>query len=350
MSALRNPGELLIFGNPKKKHGKTKTRNAGGFGNHKPGCACKFCDRAGKLQRGEIQPPKLPNRSRKNALPFPTTYYQIVIPSSGVPLKFRTLAQAKKAVKPEFWGEIKKTSGNPAGSMLTAAAAHKIMASNPMFRVAGRKFKGATEKEAQRRFGSYIDKKGARAARKTLGKPKRANPRRRRHDRRNPDDMKEAVQLYQSFHGKDPKEIAEKHVSAAVRLEYAALGDLEYLRVITPLDKKVEFNFEGDGVKLASSPDGAQLYCIGGSQNLESCIEADSLEKDFVDLGVCFEVQYLARKVHGKFQPVSYYHEFGENTGERPQLMYDKLKQQIFFIGGNYFIDTSQGVSPGIEN
>lgn len=178
----------------------------------------------------------------------------------------------------------------------------------------------------------------------------RSNPRRRRKNRRNPDETRAAVRLFEKFHGRDPKEITEKHVSAAVRQDYTALGDLEHLKVITPLGQTLQFNFEGDGVKLASSPDGKQLYCIGGNQNLSGCLDKESLEKDFIDLGECVQVQYLARKVHANFEPVSYYHKFGENTGVRPQLAYDKLKKQIFFVGGEYFIDTKQGVSPGIEN
>lgn len=168
--------------------------------------------------------------------------------------------------------------------------------------------------------------------------------------RRNPDETKLAVRLFEKFHGRDPKEITEKHVSAAMRMDYTALGDLQKLRVRTPIGQIVDFNFNGDGVKLASSPEGKQLYCIGGNQNLTACLDAKSLEKDFVDLGEALQVDYLARKVHGNFEPIVYYHKFGENTGERPQLAYDKLKKQIFFVGGNYFIDTTKRVSPGIEN
>ena len=185
--------------------------------------------------------------------------------------------------------------------------------------------------------------------RKAAGTRRLVTSARRRHQR-NASEEQTAVQLYKSFHGKDPKEIVEKHVSAATRLEYAALGDLEYVKVITPLGQTATFDFEGDGVKLASSPDGKQLYAIGGNQNLASCIDKDSLEKDFLDLGEAQEVQYLARKVHGDFHPVSYYHQFGEKNGAKPQLMFDKLKKQIFFIGGEYYIDTTKGVSPGIEN
>jgi hypothetical protein len=179
---------------------------------------------------------------------------------------------------------------------------------------------------------------------------KRAIDRKLKKRAGNPDETKQAVKLFQSFHGRDPKDIAEKHVSAEMRKDYAAVGALEYLKVMTPLGQTAQFNFDGDGVTLASSPDGKQLYCIGGNQNLSQCLTADSLAKDFIDLGECIEVQYLARKIHGNFEPVSYFHKFGEKTGERPQLAYDKLKKQIFFVGGAYFINAKQGVSPGIEN
>jgi len=287
VKARKNPGELLIFGNP------SKHRNAGNA-NHKRGCKCFAC---------------------KNAR-----------------------------------GENPKRAGHAT------------------FKYQGRTFRGKTEAEAKKRALKWFNLKGGRAAKKTFAKldrkeatrhnPKtkrsvgggrRAAKKARRH-RRNPDETKQAVKLFQSFHGKDPKNIAEKHVSAAIRKDYTALGDLEYLKVVTPLEEHAQFNFDGDGVKLASSPDGKQLYCIGGNQNLSQCLDKDSLEKDFIDLGECTEVQYLARKVHGDFEPISWFHKFGENTGALPHLAYDKLKKQIFFVGGEYFIDITAGVSPGIEN
>jgi hypothetical protein len=169
--------------------------------------------------------------------------------------------------------------------------------------------------------------------------------------RRNPSDTKEAVKLFGTFHGRDATQIVEKQESAAIRLDYTALGDLDYIKIRTPQDEYAQVDFEGDGVKLASSPDGKQLYCIGGNQNLAGVLDADSLQKDFIDLGEAREVQYVARKVHSDppFEPVSWFHKFGEKGGALPRLMYDKLRKRIFFIGGEYFIDTKAGISPGIE-
>ena len=70
-----------------------------------------------------------------------------------------------------------------------------------------------------------------------------------------------------------------------MRLDYTALGDLKYLVVETPLGKQATFTFEDDRVKLASSPDGKQLYCIGGDQNILPLLDERSREKDFIDLG-----------------------------------------------------------------
>jgi hypothetical protein len=286
----------------------------------------------------------------------------IVPLSSGGVLRFSSKSAAKKAVKRQFWGEIKRERNSSKRKQQRAARERAAeirkarLARGPRFRDVARGNTGTRGHKPGCKCFACKHKRGEQVNPKT--KRKAATGRRERlaaagtsrRQRRNPSEETQAVQLYQSFHGRDPKEIVDKHVSAAVRLEYTALGDLEYLKVITPLGQKAEFHFDGDRVKLASSPDGKQLYVIGGNQDLRNCLDKDSLEKDFIDLGEATEVQYLARKVHGNFRPVSYYHKFGEVNGAKPQLMFDKLKKQIFFIGGEYRIDTSKGVSPGIEN
>jgi hypothetical protein len=196
--------------------------------------------------------------------------------------------------------------------------------------------------------------------------PKRATRVRRRTDRsRNPNapsELRQAVKLFESFHGKEPQEIAEKHVSAAVRMDYAALGNLVAIglgapeqtgsRLVHGWEKENHISFHGDGVKLASSPDGKQLYAIGGNQNLTSVLPRFDLDanKDFIDLGEIGFVVYLARKIHGNYEPTDYVHQFGEKSGVLPKGMYDTLRKQIFFVGGEYWIKKDHGISPGIEN
>jgi hypothetical protein len=265
----KNVGELLIFGNPKKR----------GFGNHRAGCPCKFCKRAADLQSGKVKPPKS-HRKKRNS---------------------------------------KKTDAQ----------------------------RGARERASRIRAARLNPKK----------KQKRATPRRRRTDR-NPSETTQAVKLFQGFHGHDPKGVVEKQISAAVRLDYTALGPLLYVKSKSPMGEKLDWDFRSDGVTLASSPDGKQLYCIGGNQNILPLLDDRSKEKDLIDLGDALEVAYLARKVHGDFRPIEYYHAFGEINGSRPRLCFSKLRKELFFIGGDYFIDVNMRapgtplgkVSPGIEN
>ncbi len=178
--------------------------------------------------------------------------------------------------------------------------------------------------------------------------------------KRNPEQIDEAVNLYESFHGKSPKEIVEVHASAAIRKDYTALGDLIAIglddggfspaKMVNRWEDCAHLKF--DGAKLASAPHGRQLYVMGGKINLQSMLknfEGDA-EKDFVDLGEAAFVVYEARKASTKFEPVEWVHAFGEKGGARPSLMYDRLRRNIYFVGGDYFINAKDGPSPGIEN
>lgn len=176
-------------------------------------------------------------------------------------------------------------------------------------------------------------------------------------------DTDQAVSLFQKFHGKEPEEVLELQRSAAMRLDYTALGDLRAIglgaatlhgtELVHHWEKLSSVDFDGDGVKLASAPNGKQLYLIGGNQDLSGSItdfEGVDPEKDLIDLGEAGFVVYDARKKHSNFEPVEWVHEFGEENGTLPRLVYDRLKQEVFFVGGEYFIDLAQELSPGIEN
>jgi hypothetical protein len=383
MAAARNASELLVFGNPPK--------------GHKRGCKCFACKRARGKNPGELlifgNPAKRQKKKNASKLERQRAARERAERIRGARANQGRLIDAirhgdRVTIVNRFGQQhtgravMRSSSG---GWVLNMGGAHgtpgladdrnvvRVKRSKNPVRMtvfhdpAIKKFtaaiydpkfgnlyaSGFTKKQAAQALRDRVReyrRSGSLPAGGGYGNPKRSTARRRRTDRRNPSDARQAVKLFQSFHGRDPKDIVEKHVSAEVRKDYAALGDLEHLLVVTPLGQTVKFNFHGDGVKLASSPDGKQLYCLGGNQNLTQCLTPDSLEKDFVDLGEGAEVQYLARKIHGNFEPISYFHKFGEKTGARPQLMYDKLKRQIFFVGGEYFINGKQGVSPGIEN
>lgn len=199
----------------------------------------------------------------------------------------------------------------------------------------------------------------------------------KRKPKMNPDEQTEAVRLFESFSGRKASEILEVQRSATVRRDFAALGSLVALgfdnggmhgnKLMHNWEKCSHISFADDGVILAGAPprpdskargESRQLYVIGGDQRLDAECLADfgaDLEKDLIDLGEVFFVVYDARKWDAKFEPSEYTHEFGyqENGGpqlERPRLVYDRLKRELAFVGGEYFIDFTQGKSPGIEN
>jgi hypothetical protein len=194
---------------------------------------------------------------------------------------------------------------------------------------------------------------------------KNRNPKRRR--RNGPEDQAsetdQAVTLFEKFHGKEPAETLELQRSAAMRLDYTALGDLRAIGLgpaeyhghdlVHHWEELPFLAFDGNGVKLASAPNGKQLYLIGGNQDVTDTLgEFDGVDpdKDLIDLGEAGFVVYDASKKHNNFEPTEWVHELGEKTAELPRLMYDRLKQELFFVGGEYFIDLAPELSPGIEN
>lgn len=174
---------------------------------------------------------------------------------------------------------------------------------------------------------------------------RRKNKRRRK--KLNPDEMQEAITLYEKFHGADPSKILEVQESAAVRSTYAGLGDLVELLVKRGDGRVVQMQFEGDKIKVAANPKGTQIYFIGGNQNLNGALgefDADTT-KDFVELGECTRIMYFTHKEADGFQPVDYHHKFGEEGGARPMLIYNKIQRRMILAGGSYTVE-----APGIIN
>jgi len=161
-------------------------------------------------------------------------------------------------------------------------------------------------------------------------------------------ETEQAVKLYQDFHGVDPDAIVAAQRSAAMRLDYTALGPLvglglfvEGAKIPTPdhWDIYAGAVDTHDGqIMLAANAAGTQLYAIGGEQaEFERVAEqlGEDLSKDILDLGPLAFVVYLDRKP-GDGQSVEYMHKFDE---PRPALGYDRLKREIFFAGGAYKIE-----------
>ncbi len=154
--------------------------------------------------------------------------------------------------------------------------------------------------------------------------------------------------LFEEFHGAAPTGVAtyqEPHVGGTL----TELGDMVELTLLRPRGYKWgEIDFAGCGVKLASNAKGTQLYLIGGDQSLSrgtlTDLGADN-SKDLVDLGEALKITYRAKKSITGGRAATWEHDFGEETGRRPQVSYDKNAKRILFSGGEYTIE-----APGIIN
>ena len=166
---------------------------------------------------------------------------------------------------------------------------------------------------------------------------------------KNPDvPLREAQNLYREFHGKAPSKVLQMQMSEAQRGTYTALGELWELDFKAPNKEKIRLSFEGNHVKLASSPDGNQLYLIGGDQRMEESLLRQfgaEGEKDFVALGEATKITYVTRKAFDGFKEAGYVHKFGEEGGYRPFGFYNRLQRVMVLAGGSYHIE-----APGIIN
>jgi hypothetical protein len=168
-----------------------------------------------------------------------------------------------------------------------------------------------------------------------IEKPKRGR-------RKNPGD---SADLYESFHGTPSTEEVEFVSEEFERTSFAELGDLVELQVITCHGKQAtikapnpETASRGDVVKLASDADGRQLYFLGGDQELDlKALGLTAAEvKDNTLIGVLCQVTYRTRKGFHKFKLVEYYHDLGEETGDKPVLLYSPQNKTMSVAGGAY--------------
>ncbi len=155
--------------------------------------------------------------------------------------------------------------------------------------------------------------------------------------RKNGSEEAAAAALSEAFHGRPAKSVRDVEEIYHERLELADLGRLIELRVLVDDDHERALQFSGN-VRVCSSPDGGQLYIVGGDQalDLETLGLAKYLPKDHVTVGPAIAIAYHTSKVFHNFEPQDYEHEFGEDGGELPVLGYDVQSQKLYLTGGSY--------------
>ena len=167
------------------------------------------------------------------------------------------------------------------------------------------------------------------------GMARLASKGRRRRNQEDP-EVEAAARLSEKFHGRPASKIRTVETLEYTPDTLADLGGLTELHVATPQGGRL-LPF-GHGVRLACTPDGQQLYIVGGDQELD--LEAlGLLDRANVEVGELARVVYDTRKGFHNFERTHYVHDMGEGRGgRRPTLGYDALNHQLFIVGGTYSV------------
>lgn len=180
--------------------------------------------------------------------------------------------------------------------------------------------------------------------------------------RRNPAEASDA--LYETFHGAPPSETLEIIETEHIHSHLAGLGDLVEIVV-----KLAAGKFKGDKfrmtapdpetaqpeqvIRVAANEEANQVYLVGGDQSLDLdamgfrqsfTVNHDGERFDVTDIrdlmiiGQILKLTYRTQKAFDKFELVDYYHRAGEDSKERPLLLYDVPNQRLKVAGGEYSI------------
>jgi hypothetical protein len=166
-------------------------------------------------------------------------------------------------------------------------------------------------------------------------KAKRGNPAPKRK-RRNSDALDRAEAKFLEFHGKKPGQILEYDQVYKYPENYAEMGELLELRFDLDSANRDFPLTRFKGTQAVCTPDGANIYFIGGDQAVDFEALDIASDKDFVELGPCTYICYLTVKGFHDFQPTKYWHRFGEEDKILPGLVYDRLNKSLFLTSGNY--------------
>lgn len=193
---------------------------------------------------------------------------------------------------------------------------------------------GIPSKDIPRLKREGKSQKQAEAIALSVQRRKRGNPKRRRNQE--PGSLEAAAQQFERFHGKAPGRVLEYTEQLRYPEHFAELGRLVELRISLD-DLNPEVSFTGFGnAQVVSTPDGSNIYFIGGDQSIDLAALNIGSDKDFVALGPCTYISYHTIKGFHDFEPTTYWHQFGEEDGIFPDLVYDRLNKRLFLTSGNY--------------
>lgn len=157
--------------------------------------------------------------------------------------------------------------------------------------------------------------------------------------KRNPTaEAEAAAQMYHKFHGRPHRRTIELEIEEQHPADVADCGKLLAIDIQLPGTRGVTTLEHKGNTRVVTTPEGGQLYFIGGDQSLdlEALDLADTLPKDHVEIGPVRKIHYLTSKDFHDFEPTHYHHPFGEDNGTKPTLNYDTRNKRIYLTGGTY--------------
>jgi hypothetical protein len=161
--------------------------------------------------------------------------------------------------------------------------------------------------------------------------------------KRNPESS--AAELSEQFHGRPAHTVDEYADELHVHSVLTELGDLIEMTVETESGYGAELDFAKEGLKLASSEDGKQLFVQGRTDlDLAALHMSGSVwERDLMVIGRITSLVYRTAKEYDGGKVTDYIHASGEeNVGGKhkrttdvfPVLLYDLLNHELQIAGG----------------
>lgn len=236
---------------------------------------------------------------------------------------------AKKAKRPKKNARKKLTGAKKAEFLKRMARGRrKAAAKNPKRKT---KRKAAKKKTAKRSAARNSTRRAA------PRKNKRTKNGRRR---KNQEGMEAAERMFEKFHQKAPGRILTYEEYTAYPDAFAEMGRLKELRIhLDSANPNFLLSQFGRDCLAVCTPDGQNIYFVGGDQSIDLEAMGISSNKDIVELGVCKRIIYDTVKGFHDFEQINYFHDFGEENGIKPTLNYDRLSRSLFLASGDYRVE-----------